>query len=208
LVTLDGTSSSDVDGDPLTYSWTQIAGRPVLLDNPVAPTPTFTAPVADISITVAFQLIVSDGSLSSDPDIVAITVFNCDQLQPSLMPTSLVVSPKHTYGLSNAVLEGTTFGDIHNIADKKCPFDKEKEEKEKETASGDGSKPTGDIKKLQDNYLKQRGIDAERVKAEAVGDAGTQFNIYKDKIGWLFAVKITDSSIIVPLYWHITWPGP
>lgn len=75
LVTLDGSGSGDSDGDPLTYQWTQITGTPVLLDLSDPVHPTFIAPaVPRGGETLTFQLTVSDGELTSDPDTVNITV--------------------------------------------------------------------------------------------------------------------------------------
>jgi len=72
-VGLDGSSSHDPDGTPLTFSWslTSIpAGSAAALSNPAAAAPSF---VADLSGTYVAQLIVSDGLLDSVPDTVAIT---------------------------------------------------------------------------------------------------------------------------------------
>jgi hypothetical protein len=72
LVTLDGSGSSDVDGDSLTYSWSLITvpnGSSASLSDPAGVHPTFTV---DVSGTYAAQLIVNDGTLDSAPDTVVI----------------------------------------------------------------------------------------------------------------------------------------
>ena len=75
-VTLDGTSSSDPDGNlPLAYGWQQTGGAPtVSLDSATAVQPTFTAPPAPTVLT--FSLTVTDflGLASSLADTVVITV--------------------------------------------------------------------------------------------------------------------------------------
>ena len=73
-VTLDGTGSTDPDGDALTFSWTQMSGGPpVTLVNSDTPTPTFTAPAE--ATTLRFLLTVHDGNVTNlDGDVVTITV--------------------------------------------------------------------------------------------------------------------------------------
>jgi predicted small lipoprotein YifL len=63
--TLDGSGSSDADGDVLTYSWKQTAGAAVQLSSSSAAKPTFTSPGKSGALT--FQLTVSDGHSSSTP---------------------------------------------------------------------------------------------------------------------------------------------
>jgi hypothetical protein len=75
LVQLDGSGSSDPNGDPLTYQWTQVSGIPVTLSDSTAVNPSFTSPVGLTQDEVlGFQLIVDDGQLSSAPDTVTVTV--------------------------------------------------------------------------------------------------------------------------------------
>jgi len=73
LVSLDGTRSTDADPeDRLTFAWKQKSGAvQVVLENPTSPTPSFTAPDQDMEIS--FELVVSDGVLSSAP--VEVKVF-------------------------------------------------------------------------------------------------------------------------------------
>ncbi|MBI3990295.1 MAG: hypothetical protein HY347_11850, partial [candidate division NC10 bacterium] len=77
LVILNGSGSHDPGGDPLTYHWTQIAGPPVSLDLTDPVHPTFIAPsVPAGGATLTFELTVSDGELTSEPDVVNIHVKN------------------------------------------------------------------------------------------------------------------------------------
>ncbi|MBH5321836.1 PKD domain-containing protein [Aurantiacibacter sediminis] len=72
-VTLDGTGSTDPDGDTLTYSWTQTSGAPVTLSDATAAAPTFTAPLVNGTQSFEFQLSVSDGIFTRS-DTVRVTV--------------------------------------------------------------------------------------------------------------------------------------
>ncbi len=65
LVGLDGTGSSDPDGDAITYAWTQIAGPPVELEGADTVDPNFWATGAREGDTLTFQLTVSDGELTA-----------------------------------------------------------------------------------------------------------------------------------------------
>ena len=72
-VTLNGTGSSDPEGQPLTYTWQQVQGTPVNGGNDLTgPTPSFTAPL--VQGRVEFQLRVSDGDFTSGPNRVRIEV--------------------------------------------------------------------------------------------------------------------------------------
>ena len=72
-VKLDGSKSTDPDGDPLTYAWVQTAGPQVMLTGETSATPTFAAPTVQADTTLTFQLTVSDGKGSSG-DLVDIVV--------------------------------------------------------------------------------------------------------------------------------------
>ena len=87
-VTLNGSASSDPDGDPLTYLWAQIAGASVTLSDSTAIKPTFTPTVLG---TYTFELVVNDGSTTDSDDVsVSVTevpalVMHIDRIDMSLV---------------------------------------------------------------------------------------------------------------------------
>lgn len=72
-VFLDGSNSSDPDGDPLVFNWTFTSipsGSTAVLDDPTSVFPTFTADVAGNYVVC---LSVNDGTVNSAPDEITIT---------------------------------------------------------------------------------------------------------------------------------------
>ena len=69
-VTLDGSGSSDPDGNTLSYSWQQIEGAAVALTGANTAIATFTAPLAPYpdGTSLKFRLTVSDGTLQASTD--------------------------------------------------------------------------------------------------------------------------------------------
>ena len=65
----------DPDGDILTYSWSQVSGPSVVIDNPNNAMITFTAPSVVDTTLIEFECTVSDGEFSVS-DTVGVTVYN------------------------------------------------------------------------------------------------------------------------------------
>lgn len=76
LVQLDGSASTDVDGDPLSYTW-KLNNLPssstAVLSNTFVVDPSF---VVDVPGTYTISLLVNDGSLDSETDIVLVVTEN------------------------------------------------------------------------------------------------------------------------------------
>ncbi len=94
-VCFDGTSSSDADNDPLTYSWTLTswpAGSTAELDNPTVDKPCLTT---DLPGTYKVSLIVNDGTVDSAPSTAEAAVISYRDAINQLCPCE---GPRDTAG--------------------------------------------------------------------------------------------------------------
>ncbi|MGV3624261.1 MAG: PKD domain-containing protein, partial [Archangium sp.] len=78
VVTLQGSASTDADGDPLTFEWSQTAGPAVTLSSTTDAAPTFSAPEVSTDTVLTFRLVANDGIAASTPATVSVTVRHVD----------------------------------------------------------------------------------------------------------------------------------
>ncbi|RJP84137.1 MAG: hypothetical protein C4518_19730 [Desulfobacteraceae bacterium] len=74
-VSLNGSGSSDPDGDTLSYQWIQNSGPTVTLSDDSSAAPTFTAPSVISDVILTFTLIVEDDEGLTSRDTVTVTVY-------------------------------------------------------------------------------------------------------------------------------------
>ena len=101
LAKLDGSASTDVDGDPLTYKWSLLSapsGSLAALNDPAIVNPTFTI---DVAGTYVAQLIVNDGKFDSKPATLLLTT-------DTVLPPTANPGPNQTVvHRSNVTLNGS-----------------------------------------------------------------------------------------------------
>ena len=109
LVTLDGGGSSDVDGDPLTYLWSFVSapnGTTAALSDATAVRPTFTV---DLGGAYQLRLVVRDGQVSSQQDVVIINTGNS-------APVANAGADRTVTGGTNVQLDGSGSSDVDGDA--------------------------------------------------------------------------------------------
>lgn len=102
-VMLDGTGSTDPDGDDLTYSWEQLDGDSVTLTDANTAVATFTAPFAPFpnGTSLKFRLTVFDGSLTGTTDQIVNVIWQ------NVAPTASVSCPAYVDERAAFTLNGS-----------------------------------------------------------------------------------------------------
>src|SRR5437879_12156641 len=79
-VVLDGSASSDPDGDQISFSWRQTAGPTITLQGASTANPSFNAPAVTTQTVLTLELRVSVGSLQSAPATVHVVIDQSGQI--------------------------------------------------------------------------------------------------------------------------------
>ena len=107
-VTLDGSGSTDANGDALTYSWaltSKPAGSAASLTNSTSPKPTFQA---DVTGTYVASLVVNDGKVSSQASTVTVTA-----TVANAAPVANAGTAQNTVAGSTVTLDGSSSSDAN-----------------------------------------------------------------------------------------------
>ena len=108
-VTLDGSGSSDIDGDALAHQWSFVSmpsGSTTTLSNPSSVSPVF---VADVTGVYELKLIVGDGSVESTPDTITITA------SPKMVTVPAVINQPQADATTVITAAGLSIGTITTV---------------------------------------------------------------------------------------------
>jgi len=123
-VSLDGSASSDPDGNVTSYSWMQTTGSAVTLDQPNTDSPMFTAPSLSTDTTLKFSLTVKDnkGASSNNPAIVTVTVKPLISTAPSNTSPPLISSASNNQTNASTSENNSTVPNMRSILGKDIPL--------------------------------------------------------------------------------------
>lgn len=111
-VTLDGSASSDQDGNPLSYSWS-LTNKPAGSSASISSATSLTAYLTpDLTGNYIVQLIVSDGTIASVEDTLTVTASAASVLRP-LPDTGQVTSYTNTFGEDHDYLINSPSYTVH-----------------------------------------------------------------------------------------------
>ena len=116
-VQLDGSASTDPDGDALAYNWTQTLGTPVMLEGANTATPSFDSPKRPDHLV--FELTVNDGEITSHPDSTIVSIKNEFKTFEFVPDSNKIAKMKESAGLTVAKRNKTTL----DIADTRSPVE-------------------------------------------------------------------------------------
>lgn len=112
-VMLDGSASTDSDGNIATFAWTQISGFLITLSGSDTASPSFTAPQVGADKVFSFQLTVTDNLGTTATDVVDITVLTLD---PNQLPTANAGADKNVNeGIQGVALDGSLSSDFDGV---------------------------------------------------------------------------------------------